>query len=328
MAGEATDNVGFKGTVDSTETPLVLGRGSRYAIQTASALKATPGAGDRAVAIAPGSAWGDGVLSTWAGPSPVTVTGGTVSSGSRWDTVVIRRTWQPLSSPTGLAQIMLLPGGTAKEISSSRKIDAGLTQSDQPIALVRFTAGQTAVQEIVDLRCWAGPGGLYANELEVLQYLNDPGTRIRIRDTQWDRVVDPTNATLVWAPSPLRTETTAAGGDGVAATGWAVVPAETKIVRRGKERELWLGLLRPGAAVTVDATGNVADQLIYTLAAQDSTPTVPCSVMYRTTNSIDMGQVYISGRSLILSSLTGNRPLAQRPTGSPSLYLHAMWTVD
>lgn len=189
MALEADVNYGFKGEVTSAVTPIVLGRGVLYSVEGPLDLQVTSGGGgDRAVSVRQGSAWGDGVLSTW--NTGAVLNGASVSSGSRWDTVVIRREWTPESSPTGTATLMLLQGGSSRAISTSRTTDAGVTTSDQPIALVRFQAGQTAVQEIVDLRTWAGAGGgMVAVSDAALAYLDAPGTQVQIGFTQYTRTM-------------------------------------------------------------------------------------------------------------------------------------------
>ena len=180
MGTVADVNYGFKGQVTSAQTPLVLGIGARYAV-VGSGLKASAGgAGDRAVTVSPGSAWGDGVLSTWS-TSGVVNAAANSTGATRWDTLVIRRHWQPASSPTGTSTLMLLTGGSSKAIAVSRKTDRGVTDSDQPIALVPIANGSAVAGQPVDLRCWTGAGGgLVAQNLEALQYLDDKGTRVKI----------------------------------------------------------------------------------------------------------------------------------------------------
>ena len=69
MAALADSNIGFKGEVTSAETPTIFGKGSRYSVEGSGHLKVTVGgAGDRAVTVAAGTAWGDGVLSTGSSP--------------------------------------------------------------------------------------------------------------------------------------------------------------------------------------------------------------------------------------------------------------------
>jgi hypothetical protein len=201
MTNDATTNVGFKGPITSAETPGILSKGVKYAALTAGALKVTAAVGTRALSVAAGTLWGDGVLSTW--DTATTLNGTAVaSSGYRWDTVYVKRTWQPLSSPTGKAEIRL-HAGTASKTISGRATSVGTGAADQPIALVRFDYGSTVPTEIVDLRVWGENGGLYANNVEVTQYINEPGASIRIGDVQYDRVVHPTSGALSWATTDL-----------------------------------------------------------------------------------------------------------------------------
>jgi len=186
MAVLADSNAGFKGMLDTAQWARIAGMGTRYAIQGADHLVVSRGTGTRVVRVGAGAAWGDGVLSTFF--SPTDLTGAEVSSGSRWDTVVVRRTWQPALNPTGKAELVLLPGSATKGISVQRQTGAGTTVSDQPIALVRFQAGQTAAQEFVDLRVWAGMGGTpVAATTDALAYLADVGTVVLVGDTRYVR---------------------------------------------------------------------------------------------------------------------------------------------
>lgn len=202
MAVLADTNAGFKGQVTSADTPVILGKGSRYSVQGAGHLKVTAGgSGDRAVTVAAGSAWGDGVLSTWESSANLNapLNGG---GNLRWDTVVIRREWTPAGTPTGTATLMILTGGGSRAISTARTVDRGVTTSDQPIALIRINAGAGTVAEVVDLRCWAGDGGLVAAHLDARQYLTDPGTQVRIGGSVWTRIVDNLGA-LQWSETDV-----------------------------------------------------------------------------------------------------------------------------
>jgi hypothetical protein len=201
MTNDATTNVGFKGPITSAQLPTMLTKGVKYAAGSAGALKVTAGVGTRVLSVAAGSVWGDGILSTWDAPTSLTGTS-VASSGYRWDTVYIKRTWQPLSSPTGKAEIRL-QAGTASKAISGRATSVGTGAADQPLALVRFDYNSNVVTEIVDLRVWGEHGGLYANNVEVLQYINEAGARVRIGDLQYDRIVDPTSGALSWATTDL-----------------------------------------------------------------------------------------------------------------------------
>lgn len=209
MAVLADRNRGaFKGSVNSAELALIFGQGARYAVLGGNDLKVTAGTGDRGIAVLgptdrPARAWGDGVLSEWdpvnGGEIRANLNGAPVASGSRWDTLVIRRTWQPASTPTGTAELMLLTGSSTKAISAQLTTDAGATTSDQPLYLVRFDATSTVVQEIVDLRVWAGAGGgLVANDPAALGYLTGVGTTVKVGATTWVRQLDGSGAE-VWA---------------------------------------------------------------------------------------------------------------------------------
>lgn len=276
MAIEADVSYGFKGEVTSAVTPIVLGRGVLYSVEGPLDLQVTSGGGgDRAVSVRQGSAWGDGVLSTW--NTGAVLNGASVASGSRWDTVVIRREWTPESSPTGTATLMLLQGGSTRAISVSRTTDAGVTTSDQPLALVRFQAGQTAAQEIVDLRTWAGAGGgMVAVSDAALAYLTDPGTQVQIGRSLYTRtmiggtpqwtIADPTSEI---DQSRLGPSEPLSGSWWSSASGWssALNNYSSYGAVNGPHVSIALYLRKTSGPISVPSDGHLSDTLVGTLAA-------------------------------------------------------------
>jgi hypothetical protein len=128
---------------------------------------------DRTVSIATGAGWGKGVFD--ASDSIVTIQLATISSGSRWDMIVMRRDW---SGAGGTSEFTKIQGTSSKSLPS-RNANPG-TLDDQPLALVQVTAGQTTPTAIVDLRCWGGNGGMTASDMLALQYLDRPGGQLTI----------------------------------------------------------------------------------------------------------------------------------------------------
>jgi len=174
-------SIGYAGTVDYDDWSILVARaGSEYGILGAQSFEATAGSGDRAVAISAGEAIGHGIRDL--SDDTVTVTGTPVSSGSRWDLIALRRDWE-----AGESTIVIIPGSASRAIPGApgRKTDPAVTQDDQPLWLVRFAAGQTAVQEFVDLRLWVGAGGLVARHVMVRDYLNRVGTMVMIQGAAW-----------------------------------------------------------------------------------------------------------------------------------------------
>lgn len=187
MAVMADRNVGFKGTVDTADWAMIAGQGARYSVGGATDLRVSPATADRSVTIRPGTAWGDGVLSEF--DTSTSLQANSISSGERWDTVVVRRTWQPDSTPTGTAQLMIIAGSSTKTVASSRKTAAGTDESDQPIALIRVRAGLSQVQEVADLRAWHG-GALTVADEAAMGYLDDPGATLNLGERQYRRVIN------------------------------------------------------------------------------------------------------------------------------------------
>lgn len=183
-------SVGYAGTITDTNyrRMAVDVFGSLYGVDDFASFRVSAGVGDRALALAPGGAFGLGVYDL--SDAVETLTGAPVASGSRWDLVVLRRTWGAKTTVP-----LLVTGSSTKALPSRNTGFAGV--NDQPIALVRFAAGQTAVQEIVDLRCIPGAGGLIAFDPLARSYLDHVGVQVRIGDYLWTRTLD-TNGTPTW----------------------------------------------------------------------------------------------------------------------------------
>lgn len=189
MAVQADTNIGFKGTVQTATWAQMAGKGVRYAVLGAGDLEVRVGTGDRGIRVMAGSAWGDGILSTF--DSATNLQANPVVSGTRWDTVVIRRTWSPESNPTGTARLMVLSGTSQRAISSNRKNQPGTEQADQPIALVRVASNSTQVQQVIDLRVLCGETGVpIAFAEEALQYLDGVGSHVTIGRETWVRTIN------------------------------------------------------------------------------------------------------------------------------------------
>lgn len=133
---------------------------------------------DKGINIAAGTGYGHGVYDV--SDSISTVTGASLASGTRYDLVVARRDWTGAGGVTTFRIVT----GTASRTMPTRANTPG-SIDEQPIALVRFDAGQTKAAEIIDLRCWSGPGGASALDEMALGYLAEPGARVVINGDDW-----------------------------------------------------------------------------------------------------------------------------------------------
>lgn len=176
-------SVGYAGTITDADwrRMAVSTVGVMYGVDDYASWRPTVGVGDRVVRIATGGGFGLGVRDVI--DTAVSVSLASVASGSRWDLIVARRNW------TTRATTIVAIQGSATRALPSRNTGYG-NLNDQPIALVRVAAGQAVVQDIVDLRCIPGDGGLVALDLLARSYLTRPGTQIRIGDNTWTRSID------------------------------------------------------------------------------------------------------------------------------------------
>ena len=191
----AFTSIGYDGTVNERQwaelIPFV--GAATYGVKGAGDLKVTAVPGQPLmVSVASGTGWGHGVMDTET--SNTTIACDPIGSGSRWDLIALRRDWQPLAGgPTAVAKVT---GTSEKVIPGSRQQQPGVVD-DQPLALVQWTFGQTQPTQIIDLRCWAGNGGMVAVNDLVRSYLSAAGTRLYVDGIDWLRVVG-ANDLLQW----------------------------------------------------------------------------------------------------------------------------------
>lgn len=170
---------------------------------------------DRTVSIAAGRGWGHGVTdSTFANE---TIQLDTITSGTRWDLIAVRRDWTPTA---GESKFIKVNGGATAVIPGGRVAEPG-NIDDQPLALVQVTAGQTQPTVVLDLRTWSGDGGgLVAEHDLVRSFMDAVGTRLRIDGVGWTRAVGD-NDTPVWVKEHVPSAM-AAGRAGI-----GIVPANS-----------------------------------------------------------------------------------------------------
>lgn len=182
---------GYTGSVNYADWAVLQSMlRAQYAVFGPDSFKVGFGTGDRGITIAAGSAGGQGVLDT--SDAVETLSGGLVSTGSRWDLIALRRDWSAKKTVP-----VIIPGTAAMALPSGRKKFIGI-QDDHPLALARFDAGQTKAGAIIDLRVWAGDGGgIVGGDLLVRDFLDRIGTRIVIAGVEWLRDRD-ASGLAVW----------------------------------------------------------------------------------------------------------------------------------
>lgn len=193
MAAITGPSLGYAGEVNEITGRDYWNRigSSKYGVAGPGDLKVSITTGDRMLLVASGVAWGHNIMDTLA--VSVSIQLDAVSSGSRWDLVVVRR------DATDGTSIQVVKGTASKTIPSLTT--AGTTHTDQPLALCRVDFGKTTVQEIVDLRVWAANGGATANDDLVRSYLNAVGTEVEINGIAWQRRVGANNQ-VEWVKLP------------------------------------------------------------------------------------------------------------------------------
>lgn len=180
-------SAGYKGTVGEQQWAKMMPRvgAGLYSVNDAASFKVSIAAGTRQVSVARGGASAAGIFDESSAVETLTLA--SVPSGTRWDLIVLRRTWA-----TKATTLVVIPGGSTK-VLPARNSNVGVVH-DQPLALARVIAGNSAVQEVVDLRCVVGDGGAVAFDKLALTYLDRVGTQIRVGDFLWTRVLNSTGS--------------------------------------------------------------------------------------------------------------------------------------
>jgi microcystin-dependent protein len=142
----AITNIGYDGTINEpgwAKLQAYLGR--KYGVGSSTDFAPSGVAGvDRTTRIAPGSSGGHGVLVI--SDANVDVQSPTLASGTRWDTVVLRRDWQ-----TNTSSIVVVAGTSTEQIAAGLNANPGVID-DMPLALVQITSGTQAPTAVKDLR--------------------------------------------------------------------------------------------------------------------------------------------------------------------------------
>ncbi|VXB24604.1 conserved hypothetical protein [Arthrobacter sp. 9V] len=219
-------SIGYDGSVDELQSARFFPRigGADYGVLDPSHWKLSPHPSTaRAVNLSAGIGYGDSVMDS--SDSVATVQCDPITSGTRWDMIVARRNWQPLAGVTTFTKVT---GGASKALPV-REHNPGVL-AEQPLWLVQWTAGQTQPTAIVDLRCFAGPGGIYANDFLSLGYLDVPGSRVQVGSRAWRYTPDPTGSPA-WAVDSVTSALSMTGtpyknyGGAYAAPSWTVHPS-------------------------------------------------------------------------------------------------------
>lgn len=131
------------------------------------------------------------------------------TNGTRYDCIVLRRDWSgqsvtPSGAPTGgRTAVAVVQGGSAQTVPTLRR--SGGTITEQPLALVKATAGTATVQVVDDLRA-VHARTAYVRSL--LAMTGPPGTRY-VLEPSLKRYVTKADASGVvtaveeWEPDPV-----------------------------------------------------------------------------------------------------------------------------
>lgn len=187
---------GGDGSIDATHWAQIQEElGEAYGVSGAADWKVTTVSGvDRTVRVAAGSGFGRGVYDVVAGDTAPTVQLDVVSSGSRFDLVVARRTWGVTPATT----FTKVPGTGSQSIPSGRLTGPGIVD-DQPLALVQVTAGSSNAVVVKDLRTWASKVITAADLMALVDAKY--GDEAVVGDTRYRYVLD-ASGSLRWTPVP------------------------------------------------------------------------------------------------------------------------------
>lgn len=187
----AINSYGYPGTINSVQWSKISGElGAAYSVADYGDLAGSVVVGpDRTISIAPGTAFGRGVMDVVT--APVQVQLDTVSTGSRWDTIVLRRNWT-----TNASTIVKINGGGTPGVAGGRLSGPGV-QDDQPLMLVQIVAGSTTPGLTLDLRTWNAKVTTAGNLTALVD--SQYGDEAVVGGIRYRRTIDGTGAGI-WAP--------------------------------------------------------------------------------------------------------------------------------
>ena len=197
MALLADTQYGFPGTVTPTAWASIIGNasGGVFGVAALGDLKLTANAvGDRGALLSTGTAYGHGCIGIWNSTTQFNFAAASGTS-DRWDCVVVRRTWS--NTPGVSVTTLAVKTGSSSKSLPSLVMNPG-TQTEQPLWMVRVKGGQTAIQEIVDVRCFSANGGVQAMDPLAMGYLNLPGSRVEIGGTIYEYKANNTTTSAAW----------------------------------------------------------------------------------------------------------------------------------
>lgn len=140
---------GYDGSLDEGAARVLLDAiGARYIVVTGFDVVAEA-VGALSVRVNPGTAYGDGVVDVLT-PAQTGLAAGAIASGTRWDTVVIARN---RAGTGGVTTLAIRAGTSAQAVSAN--VNTVANTFDQPLALIKLVAGQSNVQQVIDLRHFA-----------------------------------------------------------------------------------------------------------------------------------------------------------------------------
>lgn len=192
MVAITATSLGYRGSIDEVNGARFFNRvgASQYGVAGRTDFAASVTTGDRMLRLTAGTAWAHNIVDEMA--TAATIQLDAVGSGQRWDMIVLRR-----NTSTSTTTLEVIKGTSTKALPA-RPASA---HPDQPLWLARVVAGQSTVQELVDLRVWASTGGATARDQMVLGYLDaDPGAAIEIAGVTWQRRITTAGTAMEWAP--------------------------------------------------------------------------------------------------------------------------------
>lgn len=150
----AITSIGFAGSVGAVEfAQLAVHQGALYPVVCGKddlAVTANPG-GTLTCNVAPGASAGQGVKTTSTATEAVTFSAVVTPGQTRWDAVVLRRSW----ASTGSAALVVVPGtaGAGAPMVLPAGVDDSLNSThDHVLALVQITYGNTVPTQVIDRR--------------------------------------------------------------------------------------------------------------------------------------------------------------------------------
>ncbi len=293
---------GYPGTVDAGNAPVWHRMAGRtYFVADYSSGRVSE-SGPSRVSVGTGVIGGRSISDRITAAVPVTLP---TSTTATWYLIVARRTWGTTAANSGTTFVALSTGASPSVTPAGRKISDAGTVDDQPLACVYVPANSTAGFTVRDVRAInTEPGVIIGMDDLVRSYLDGPGVRVKIGDTEWTRDIQ--SGSAVWVPDGAHQSIPTVSPAMAGAGGWTLAsPGRAELVQDGHSVDLYVALVcatRGSSYIETGATGALNDTVVAQGLVASALPArdISCLASWNTNEGVLVAKAILRASGQIL----------------------------